>query len=100
MLDDYRMIVLIRLMPRTKEFDEAEVLDRALELFRARGYQQTSFSDLTTELGVSRQSIYDTYGDKHALFHAALQNYVTRALDFIRRRLDDPAPSPGRTSHS
>jgi hypothetical protein len=40
-------------MPRTKEFDEAEVLDQALELFRARGFRATSFADLTAELGVS-----------------------------------------------
>ena len=54
-------------MPRAKEFDEAEVLDQALELFRTRGFKHTSFSDLTAELGVSRQSLYDTYGDKQTL---------------------------------
>jgi TetR/AcrR family transcriptional repressor of nem operon len=79
-------------MPRTKEFDEAEVLDQALELFRVRGFKQTSFADLTEELGVSRQSLYDTYGDKQTLFHAALKRYLDRAIDFIRRQLADPAP--------
>jgi TetR/AcrR family transcriptional repressor of nem operon len=79
-------------MSRTKEFDEAEVLDQALELFRARGFQHTSFADLTRELGVSRQSLYDTYGDKQTLFHAALKRYLDRAIDFIRRQLADPGP--------
>ncbi|HWZ96078.1 MAG TPA: TetR/AcrR family transcriptional regulator [Opitutaceae bacterium] len=79
-------------MARTKEFDEAEVLDQALELFRARGFQHTSFADLTRELGVSRQSLYDTYGDKQTLFHAALKRYLDRAIDFIRRQLADPGP--------
>jgi TetR/AcrR family transcriptional repressor of nem operon len=79
-------------MSRTKEFDEAEVLDQALELFRARGFQHTSFADLTGELGVSRQSLYDTYGDKQTLFHAALKRYLDRAIDFMRRQLADPAP--------
>jgi len=79
-------------MGRTKEFDEAEVLDQALELFRARGFQQTSFADLTRELGVSRQSLYDTYGDKQTLFHAALKRYLDRAIDFIRRQMADPGP--------
>jgi TetR/AcrR family transcriptional repressor of nem operon len=79
-------------MSRTKEFDEAEVLDQALELFRARGFQHTSFADLTGELGVSRQSLYDTYGDKQTLFHAALKRYLDRAIDFLRRHLADPAP--------
>lgn len=79
-------------MPRAKEFDEAEVLDQALELFRARGFKHTSFSDLVAELGVSRQSLYDTYGDKQALYHAALKRYLASGIDMIRRKLDDPAP--------
>src|SRR5512135_699885 len=79
-------------MSRQKEFDETEVLDHALELFRARGFKHTSFSDLTAELGVSRQSLYDTYGDKQNLYQAALKRYLERGLDAIRRKLDDPAP--------
>jgi TetR/AcrR family transcriptional repressor of nem operon len=79
-------------MPRQKEFDEAEVLDQALELFRARGFKHTSFSDLTEELGVSRQSLYDTYGDKQTLYHTALKRYLASGIDVIRRKLDDPAP--------
>ncbi len=79
-------------MPRQKEFDEAEVLDQALELFRARGFKHTSFSDLTAKLGVSRQSLYDTYGDKQTLYLTALKRYLDRAIDGMRRKLDDPAP--------
>jgi len=86
------MTVLLLSVSRTKEFDEAEVLDQALELFRARGFKHTSFADLTSELGVSRQSLYDTYGDKQTLYQAALKRYLDRALDGMRRKLDDPAP--------
>jgi TetR/AcrR family transcriptional repressor of nem operon len=52
----------------------------------------TSFDDLTNGLGVSRQSIYDTYGDKNALFAAALKRYLDRGLDMMGRKLADPAP--------
>jgi TetR/AcrR family transcriptional repressor of nem operon len=79
-------------MSRTKEFDETEVLDQALQLFRTRGFKQTSFDDLTRELGVSRQSLYDTYGDKHALFHTALRRYFCQGLQHLSRVLDNPAP--------
>lgn len=79
-------------MSRVKEFDEAEVLDQALELFRARGFKHTSFADLVDELGVSRQSLYDTYGDKHTLYHTALKRYLDRAVDGLTRKLEDPAP--------
>jgi len=83
---------LFRVMPRAKEFDEAEVLDQALELFRARGFKHTSFSDLTTELKVSRQSLYDTYGDKQTLYQTALKRYLVRSLDGIRQKLDPSVP--------
>ena len=79
-------------MARIKEFDEGVVLDQALELFRLRGFEHTSFEDLTRELGVSRQSLYDTYGDKNAFFHAALRRYLSRSLDLMGRKLDNPAP--------
>jgi len=79
-------------MPRAKEFDETEVLEKALELFRARGFKHTSFDDLTRELGVSRQSLYDTYGDKNTLYHAALKRYLDRGLGYFSRTLDDEAP--------
>jgi TetR/AcrR family transcriptional repressor of nem operon len=79
-------------MPRAKEFDETEVLEQALDLFRLRGFKHTSFEDLTRELGVSRQSLYDTYGDKSTLFHAALRRYLDRSLDSLGRKLADTAP--------
>jgi TetR/AcrR family transcriptional repressor of nem operon len=79
-------------MPRAKEFDEAEVLDQALELFRERGFRHTSFTDLVDELGVSRQSLYDTYGDKQTLYQTALKRYLDRAIDGLRRKLEDPGP--------
>jgi TetR/AcrR family transcriptional repressor of nem operon len=79
-------------MSRHKEFDEAEVLDQAVELFRARGFLATSFCDLTAGLGVSRQSLYDTYGDKRTLFHAAVRRYRERSLDRMRRALATPGP--------
>jgi TetR/AcrR family transcriptional repressor of nem operon len=79
-------------MSRVKEFDETEVLDQALELFRARGFKHTSFADLVGELGVSRQSLYDTYGDKQTLYQTALKRYLDRAIDGMRRKLADPAP--------
>ncbi|EDM37731.1 transcriptional regulator, TetR family protein [Pedobacter sp. BAL39] len=62
-------------MARTKDFDENEVLKKAVELFWLKGYNGTSMQDLVEGLGISRSSLYDTYGDKHALFVKALENY-------------------------
>src|SRR5262249_2666739 len=62
-------------MPRPKSFDADDVLTRAVELFRARGYEATSLSDLESHLRLGRQSLYNTFGDKQALFHKALDHY-------------------------
>ncbi|OCX52550.1 TetR family transcriptional regulator [Mucilaginibacter sp. PPCGB 2223] len=62
-------------MARTKDFDENEVLNKAVDLFWLKGYNATSMQDLVDGLGISRSSLYDTFGDKHTLFIKALETY-------------------------
>ncbi len=45
--------------------------------FWAKGYEATSVQDLLDAMGINRGSMYDTFGDKHAIFIAALEHYVT-----------------------
>jgi TetR/AcrR family transcriptional repressor of nem operon len=66
-------------MARTKDFDENEVLIKAVNLFWYKGYNGTSIQDLVDGLGISRSSLYDTYGDKHTLFMKALESYQASA---------------------
>jgi TetR/AcrR family transcriptional repressor of nem operon len=66
-------------MGRTKDFDENEVLKKAVALFWDKGYNGTSMQDLVDGLGISRSSLYDTYGDKHSLFIKALESYQESA---------------------
>jgi TetR/AcrR family transcriptional regulator, transcriptional repressor for nem operon len=61
-------------MPREKDFSEAEVLNSAAELFTRHGYAGTSFSMLTEATGVGKQSLYNCYGDKQALYRATLEH--------------------------
>jgi len=62
-------------MARSKDFDEAEVLSKAVCIFWHKGYNGTSMQDLVDGLGISRSSLYDTFGDKHALYIKALDSY-------------------------
>lgn len=75
-------------MARKKNFDEVEVLHKALHLFWRKGYNATSIQDLVDELGVNRASLYDTWGDKHKLYLASLKLYrqsaSSRLLEDIR----------------
>lgn len=66
-------------MARTKDFDEHEVLNKAIALFWHKGYNGTSMQDLVDGLGISRSSLYDTYGDKHTLYIKALESYQSDA---------------------
>jgi TetR/AcrR family transcriptional regulator, transcriptional repressor for nem operon len=62
-------------MARTKEFDRDKALQEAIEVFRCHGYEATSLEDLLRGMGIARQSLYDTFGDKHHLFVEALGAY-------------------------
>lgn len=62
-------------MPKVKLFNEQEVLQKAMVLFWTKGYHHTSISDLVAFLGISRSSLYDTFGGKRNLFMTAFQLY-------------------------
>ena len=62
-------------MPKVKLFDENRILEKAMELFWKKGYHATSIQDLVNYLGLSRSSIYDTYGGKKELFNKSFQLY-------------------------
>ncbi|AKD57421.1 TetR/AcrR family transcriptional regulator [Spirosoma radiotolerans] len=62
-------------MARTKDFDQQDVLQKAVCLFWEKGYNGTSMQDLVDGLGISRSSLYDTFGDKYQLYLKALNLY-------------------------
>jgi TetR/AcrR family transcriptional regulator, transcriptional repressor for nem operon len=62
-------------MPRIKAFDETEIIEKAKNLFQLKGYEGTSMQDLIDALGISRSSLYDTFGDKHQLYLKTLNAY-------------------------
>lgn len=74
-------------MPRSKSFDEVEVLEKAMDLFWKKGYYATSMQDLVTQLGINRASLYDTYGGKRELFNRAFSHYIKANTAGIQRFL-------------
>ncbi|URC12696.1 TetR/AcrR family transcriptional regulator [Flavobacterium sp. B183] len=75
-------------MARTKEFDEDKALDKAIEIFWCKGYNGTSAQDLVTHLGLSRSSLYDTFGEKQKLFSKALRRYLEHGQEATRNLLN------------
>lgn len=78
---------------RPRCFDEKQVLDRALELFWRDGYASTSMQALLEHMGISRQSLYNTFGDKRRLFLAALDRYIDMRADQMLALLEAPSAS-------
>lgn len=73
-------------MARPREFDEAAVVDAAIECFWSRGYESTSVKDLVDSTGISAASLYNAYGDKRGVFRVAFDCYVeNRILERLRR---------------
>ncbi|WP_193173149.1 TetR/AcrR family transcriptional regulator [Nisaea nitritireducens] len=64
-------------MARQKEFDRADVLQKAMQAFWRRGYEATSVQDLVEATGINRGSMYDTFTDKRGLFQAAVDFYIS-----------------------
>jgi len=77
-------------MPRAKSFDQDAVLNQAVELFWERGYEGTSLADLEAHLGLGRQSLYNTFGDKQTLFLKALERYQRQIAEGALGQLHAP----------
>jgi len=76
-------------MARRKEFDPDRALDEAMRLFWHSGYENTSLEDLMRAMGIARQSLYDTFGDKRSLYLKALAHYRDQTNREMRKMLDE-----------
>lgn len=75
-------------MARTKAFNPDKALLKARDIFWLKGFEATSMQDLVEGMGLSRSSIYDTFGDKHTLFLRALEAYREAETDALRTLLE------------
>jgi TetR/AcrR family transcriptional regulator, transcriptional repressor for nem operon len=78
-----------------RRFDEDAAMDSIALAFWARGYEGTSVEDLERATGLKRQSLYNAFGGKEAMFRAALRRYVATVAAPMRAALDEPDPRRG-----
>jgi TetR/AcrR family transcriptional regulator, transcriptional repressor for nem operon len=62
-------------MARPREFDADAALDGAIGVFREHGFEGASAEMLVNAMGIGRQSLYDTFGDKWQLYRSAVRRY-------------------------
>lgn len=80
-------------MARPREFDTDAALDSAIGVFRDHGFEGTSAQMLVDAMGIGRQSLYDSFGDKWQLYRAAVRRYgeAERASHFEALRREPRA---------
>jgi TetR/AcrR family transcriptional repressor of nem operon len=79
-------------MARPREFDEASVLDAAIQCFWKHGFEATSMRDLIDCMGITGASIYNAFGDKRGLYQRALRHYLESNFGARVLRLESSVP--------
>jgi TetR/AcrR family transcriptional regulator, transcriptional repressor for nem operon len=79
-------------MARPREFDEAAVLEAAMNCFWTRGFEQTSVRDLAEGMGITGASLYNAFGDKRSLFRQAFVHYLAQTVRERVPRLEELGP--------
>ncbi|MGB6306997.1 MAG: TetR/AcrR family transcriptional regulator [Steroidobacteraceae bacterium] len=75
---------------RPRSFDETGALEKATQVFRAKGYDGVTIDDLVAGMGVGRPSLYAIFGDKRAIFMRALKAYAERKGALAAKALLSP----------
>lgn len=83
-------------MARPREFDPAEALKRATDVFWEKGYQEASLPDLLDGMGLTRGSLYKAFKDKKNLYLLVLAHYEEEAVGAAQARLSNASVPDGR----
>lgn len=70
-------------MARVREFDESKAIDRAMRLFWRKGYGAAPLPDLLREMGLSRSSFYNAFGEKRRVLAESLRQYMDSGMDGV-----------------
>ena len=74
-------------MARPRQFDRDDALVQAMEVFWAKGFAATSTDDLLQAMGIGRQSLYGSFGDKRRLYLEAMARYQQESVAGHLQRL-------------
>jgi TetR/AcrR family transcriptional regulator, transcriptional repressor for nem operon len=80
-------------MARPQEFEASEALKSAMRVFWRKGYEAASLNDILSATGLSKSSLYATFGDKRELFLAAFEAYRRERLQRLEIALNDGQPA-------
>ena len=87
-------------MARVREFDPADAIQGAMNVFWRSGYGDTTMEDIVSETGVSRYGLYGTFGNKKEILLAAMRHYEQRMSDLVLADLRKPGAGRGDKQHA
>jgi len=85
-------------MARPRAFDPDKALEDIMNLFWERGYEATSLQDIEAATGLNKQSLYRAFGDKRAMYLAALDLYEAREVAAGAEQLRLPGTAQERVA--
>lgn len=77
-------------MARPRAFDETAVVAAAQDRFWSFGYAATGLDDLVKATGLSKGSIYNTFGNKRTLYLRTFERYCDGVVAQVAALLDGP----------
>lgn len=78
-------------MARSVEFNECEIVEKAMNVFWEKGYHATSMQDLVDAMQINRSSLYNTIGDKHCLFIKCVATYAEAGIRETQEKIANAA---------
>ena len=79
-------------MGRPMQFDAEVAVETAMGVFWRNGYAATTPQALTTELGIGKGSLYNTFGSKRNLFALSMARYSGWRMAFLSENFSRIAP--------
>lgn len=72
------------------EIRRKEFINTADQLFREKGFDQTSISDITNKMGLSHGSLFYYFQSKDELMKEVIHNRLDNSVQYLNNIADDP----------
>lgn len=74
---------------RPSKFDRNDLVETVMHKFWEEGYNNVSFNEIAQDAGLTRASLYHSFGSKDELFLLTLQAYASKSPDRLLHNMPD-----------